>query len=234
MTHNNEPLPIGFLSLKLPPPPCAVLAGSLPEGLCKIDQNRLESYILMRWVHQNPRASRTISGRLACRTTFPTQAAGWSSQKPVNQERVEQSSGWWQVSCAICASIAVPTGRNLVEKEFYTRNFIWGVTVLKFIWSIYLLQLIPLSASECQHGEDAVSLILYNPILLCHFMSCSPGNPCLRKDAGSVVEQILWEALAKQYLTVLSGVPLLSDKLRLGFVTFCGKPWIKRARNPGI
>ena len=28
-----------------------------------------------------------------------------------------------------------------------------------------------------------------------HFMSRSPRNPCLRDDAGSVVRQILWEAL---------------------------------------
>jgi len=36
----------------------------------------------------------TTPGGLACRTTFPTQAAGRSGQEPVNQERVKQSSGW--------------------------------------------------------------------------------------------------------------------------------------------
>jgi hypothetical protein len=36
------------------------------------------------------------------------------------------------------------------------------------------------------------------PPQVCLFISRPPGNPCLRDDAGNVVGQILWEALAKE------------------------------------
>ena len=65
-----------------------------------------------------------LPGGLACRTTFPPQAAGRSGgQEPVNQERAEQSSGWWQVGCA---------GDPLQVQPRTTRNSIWGITFSNF------------------------------------------------------------------------------------------------------
>ena len=71
-------------------------------------------------------------------------------------------------------------------------------------------QFFPPSASECDHGSLRQCLTHFvQPNLplytqFCHFISRSPGNPCLREDAG-VVGRILYEALARNilYCTVL-------------------------------